>query len=210
MLGRYPYVEPSRCRSRDDGDRQVESLIRAGITTFVCLQHEIPPQEEMRLGGVDGFLPYRAPAQLVAAGLSEPPSLEEISGLRTPELDRYLPARRRPAVFPPRRRIELDFLHAPVRDLSIPQEDMLEELVMELQERVENGQRLYVHCWGGRGRAGTIGAALLGAMYGLSAEEALVRVQRGFDTRKDEQRRSPETDEQRAFVKRFIESRRNA
>jgi hypothetical protein len=40
----------------------------------------------------------------------------------------------------------------------------------------------------------------------LSAEEALERVQRAFDTRKDNERRSPETDEQHKMVKDFVAS----
>ena len=38
MLGRYPFVEPSRCRSRDVGEEQLRRLLKAGVTTFVCLQ----------------------------------------------------------------------------------------------------------------------------------------------------------------------------
>lgn len=49
-----------------------------------------------------------------------------------------------------------------------------------------------------------MGACLLAHLYGLPAEEALERVQRSFDTRKDGGRRSPETDEQHAFVRDFI------
>ena len=61
--------------------------------------------------------------------------------------------------------------------------------------------------WGGRGRAGVVGACLLAQLYGLSADEALERVQRSFDTRKDGGRRSPETDEQHAFVREWIAQR---
>jgi hypothetical protein len=42
----------------------------------------------------------------------------------------------------------------------------------------------------------------------LGADEALERVQRAFDTRKDEQRRSPETDEQHQMVRDFVASGR--
>lgn len=38
MLGRYPFVEPSRCRSRDVGEEQLRQLLSAGITAFVSLQ----------------------------------------------------------------------------------------------------------------------------------------------------------------------------
>jgi len=54
------------------------------------------------------------------------------------------------------------------------------------------------------GRAGTVGACLLARMYGLSAEEALQRVQRSFDTRRDDGRPSPETPEQLQLVRDFV------
>lgn len=61
----------------------------------------------------------------------------------------------------------------------------MEQLTADLQRRLEEGEVMYVHCWGGRGRAGTVGACLLVRAYDISAEEALVRVQRAFDTRQD-------------------------
>ena len=83
----------------------------------------------------------------------------------------------------------------------------LERLLVELEARLAAGEKLYIHCWGGRGRAGTVGSCLLARVYGLGAEEALERVQRSFDTRRDDNRRSPETEEQLAFVRRFIGAR---
>lgn len=74
----------------------------------------------------------------------------------------------------------------------------------DLKQRLAAGERLYIHCWGGRGRAGTVGACLLAAAYGLSEKEALERVQRAFDTRRDENRRSPETEAQLAFVRDYV------
>ena len=50
---------------------------------------------------------------------------------------------------------------------------------------MEAGQKIYMHCWGGRGRAGTLGACLLGDLYGIGADDALLRVQKAFDTRGD-------------------------
>lgn len=38
----------------------------------------------------------------------------------------------------------------------------------------------------------------------MSADEALERVQRAFDTRKDNERRSPETDQQHKMVRDYI------
>lgn len=46
------------------------------------------------------------------------------------------------------------------------------------------------------------------ALHSLSAEEALERVQRAFDTRKDNERRSPETDAQHEMVRSFVAAHR--
>ena len=45
---------------------------------------------------------------------------------------------------------------------------------------------------------------MLAEFYGIDAEQALQRVQRAFDTRFDEGRPSPETQEQRNFVRQYI------
>ena len=214
MLGRYPHIEPSRCTVRKTGEAQLERLISNGIRTFYCLQGEIPPQHEMPLKGVDGFEPYKAPATLIAAALSDPPTVEEMNGLRTPYLDKFLPPKKK-ASKTTRRIIELEFLHCPITDLSVPRMEQLDRLVEEISGRLENGDAMYLHCWGGRGRAGTVGACVLGRMYGLSAEEALERVQRAFATRDDRWeegelagsiRASPETAEQIQLVKDFLKA----
>ncbi|KAL4552917.1 hypothetical protein Ndes2526B_g02813 [Nannochloris sp. 'desiccata'] len=174
MLGRYPYVEPSRCHTRNEGDIQIEAIMREG---------------------------------LCGAALSDPPTFEEVNGLRNRDLDKFLPPRKRTSDYVNRRRIEPEFLHCPIVDLGIAEEDQLINLLNELTERLKIGEKLYVHCWGGRGRAGTIGAALLAKLYGVDADEALERVQRAFDTR-SEQRQSPETPQQHTFVKDFIANKR--
>ncbi len=38
LVGRYPYVEPSRCRSREQGTQHMRQILGAGMTTFVSLQ----------------------------------------------------------------------------------------------------------------------------------------------------------------------------
>lgn len=203
MAGRYPFVEPSRCTSRTVGEEQLERIISHGIKTFVSLQGEIPHQKDMPLKGVDGFQGYKAPATLIAAALSDPPTVEEMNGLRTPYLDKFLPPKKN-APKESRRIIELDFLHYPIVDLSVPTMGQLDGLVDCVIERIQGGDVLYLHCWGGRGRAGTVGACVLGKMYGLSGEEALERVQRAFDTRNDGGRKSPETGEQHDLVMKYL------
>ena len=75
-----------------------------------------------------------------------------------------------------------------------------------LQARLQAGEKLYIHCWGGRGRSALVGACLLVAAYGIGAEEALERVQRSYDTRGDQQPSSPETEPQKECVRKFAAS----
>ena len=72
------------------------------------------------------------------------------------------------------------------------------------------GSAIYVHCWGGRGRAGLVGSALLALMWPqLGGDRVLEVVQRGYDSRAGASalpaalKRSPQTDAQRDFVRRF-------
>jgi hypothetical protein len=68
MQGRYPYVEPSRCVTREEGEEHLTEILQAGVTTFVCLQEEIPEQDQMPIRGINDFLPYKASALILASG----------------------------------------------------------------------------------------------------------------------------------------------
>ncbi|BDA45071.1 probable cyclin-dependent kinase inhibitor 3 at C-terminar half [Coccomyxa sp. Obi] len=211
LVGRYPYVEPSRCRTHDQGEAQVQQILQqGGVTTFISLQAEVPPQAEMTMGGVNGFVPYASVATLLVSAMSGPPSMKEVNGLRNEYLDTFLPPRRKQQRHQredeeermPRRK--LAFLHYPITDLDIPTPEQVRELIGEIERRVQAGEVLYVHCWGGRGRAGTVGACLLAQLYGLDAEQALARVQRAYNTRGELGYGSPETLQQVNFVKAFV------
>lgn len=98
----------------------------------------------------------------------------------------------------------VDALYFPIVDLSIPDADILNVFLTELEERLRNGERVYMHCWGGRGRAGLVAACLLSKAFKISAEESLERIGRAYMTRNDGGYRSPQTIEQVEFVKRFV------
>ena len=228
MVGRYPYVEPSRCSNREVGEEQMKDILeRGGVRKFVCLQAELPPQEQMPVGGVKGFLPYRPTATLIAAALSGPPSLEVMEGLRNPHLDAFLPPRRKADrhakdanhmnAEAERLRIDISFAHRPLEDMEVPKttreiRDIVDEEIAPFLTKKggqgggkENsgGGVLYLHCWGGRGRAGMVAAATLARLYGIPADEALERVDRALKTR-EPGGRAPQTDEQVEFVRQFI------
>eukprot|EP00798_Chlamydomonas_sp_ICE-L_P029187 gene29187-31094_t len=75
MLGRYPYVEPSRCPSRNEGDETLSTILKEGhITTFVSLQAETPAQTPLQMLlklAARMAPPYREIADLIKAATAE-------------------------------------------------------------------------------------------------------------------------------------------
>lgn len=202
MVGRYPFIEPSRCTNREQAEKQLRDILETGIRTFISLQDELPPQKAMRLGGVNGFVPYKPTAELIAASLEGPPPAELFQGIRNPTLNQYLPPRKK-GVTATETKTVIHCLHRPIVDLSIPGRAFLEELIESIDERLRRAEFMYVHCWGGRGRAGTVAGCFLVKKYNMTASEALERVARGFATRGDGYYKSPETQQQIDFVHTF-------
>ena len=105
-------------------------------------------------------------------------------------------------------------MHYPITDLRpATSVEWLANAVHELAERVRRGERLYIHCFAGRGRTGLVACCLLGVLYdGMGAEEALERVGAYYRLRvrysagqgRAADGMSPETEPQREQVRDFF------
>jgi hypothetical protein len=145
MAGRYPNSTPWGSKTgsptAQESRAHLDQLIAAGVDTFVCLQAEVPAQDAE--GGASGW-----------------PG----TGLMPAGFRRYLPdavaaARAAGRAEQPR------FVRFPITDFGVPDMATLLPLVAALADDVRRGASVpYLHCWGGRGRAGTIGACLLLAL----------------------------------------------
>jgi protein-tyrosine phosphatase len=89
----------------------------------------------------------------------------------------------------------------PVRDLDVPSPDEMHTILDLIESERAHGRTVYLHCWGGVGRTGTVVGCYL-VRQGLSGEEALERIATLWRVMEKRHRtpRSPETDEQREFV----------
>jgi len=182
--------------------RVLRELLEAGVTTFVCLQDEMPssagassgvgagagtrygaPKARVRsaygAGNVVTAKPYIDQAQMVAEAAGMP----QVAGGGA-----------------------LSFVHVPVRDAEggVAPDDVLKRLVTDLAAHIRAGEVLYLHCSDGNGRSGAVAAALLGAAYGLSSSEAIDAVQRSRGHRHGAGGRAPETHEQKMQVHRVL------
>lgn len=93
--------------------------------------------------------------------------------------------------------------------MSIPTVSATTSCLNDLLLSLKQQKNLYIHCWGGRGRAGTIGGLLLGCLYPeLSTSDVLKTVQLRYETRdpfySSPKLRSPETDQQEEYIKGFL------
>lgn len=87
----------------------------------------------------------------------------------------------------------------PIRDLGTAPLPMTRNIVDRMDELVAKGHVVYVHCWGGVGRTGTLVGCYL-ARHGAPGAQALEQVQMLRAATPKANRPSPETREQRAVV----------
>jgi hypothetical protein len=91
----------------------------------------------------------------------------------------------------------------PIRDLDVPPSDWMTAILDDIDGAAAAGEKVYLHCWGGRGRTGTVVGCYL-ARHGLAVGDealAMVRYLRRTDAKAHTE--SPETANQKEFVRRW-------
>jgi protein-tyrosine phosphatase len=95
--------------------------------------------------------------------------------------------------------MDVSMVRRPIRDFDVPTPELMASIVGEINRFIELGLPVYVHCWGGRGRTGTVIGCWL-VNQGLTGQEALDRIRW---LRQDEPtwyKHSPETENQVRMV----------
>jgi protein-tyrosine phosphatase len=91
-----------------------------------------------------------------------------------------------------------------VTDRDVPTVEHMAAVLDYIRSEIDAGRPIYVHCWGGIGRTGTVVGCWIVAHEGLTPEQALQRI---ADLRKDtpdRRRASPETELQRSFIMQWL------
>ena len=89
-----------------------------------------------------------------------------------------------------------------VRDKSVPEPAQMRAILDEIDVAAATGHCIYLHCWGGIGRTGTVVGCLL-VEAGFAAEDALRLLAHKWTVMEKRKRcpASPETPEQVAFIR---------
>jgi hypothetical protein len=90
----------------------------------------------------------------------------------------------------------------PIGDFGLPTPELMTTILNTIDEALESGRKVYVHCWGGIGRTGTtIGCYLV--RRGKTGEEALRQLAEWWHTvpKSHIHTHSPETPQQAEFIR---------
>ena len=99
----------------------------------------------------------------------------------------------------------------PIQDKGLPSSDTMAAILGNIDMTIAQGRKVYLHCWGGIGRTGTVVGCYL-VHQGLDGKAALQRLKKLYRPSKqfDLFPYVPETDEQVAFVLNWADNRRQA
>ena len=108
------------------------------------------------------------------------------------------------------RGLDVGWERRPIHDLGIPSSpEQMADILDAIDSALDDSRTVYVHCWGGIGRTGTVVGCWL-VRHGSSGDEALDRVGELFAGMEKAPYRSgsPETPEQEAYVRNWTEPSR--
>ena len=97
---------------------------------------------------------------------------------------------------------KVEYHRLPISDYGVPSRAQMNEVLDMLDTAMEAGQAVYVHCWAGIGRTGTVVGCYL-VRHGLTGEQALARLVTLRAGLADAWQRSPESDDQWQMVLNF-------
>jgi len=222
MIGQYPGRVPE---TNTPTEEEVRTHLRNVLfetqrdntgtkqVCFVSLQSELPPQDDYDSWNKNNGEIY----------LSDPSSRDEWPNPFShyaPEVESLLEGE-----VSAQHQVSVQYIHHPIQDLSVPSNSKnLKLLLWKILDFLDSGDAsesmVYVHCWGGRGRAGLTACCLLTLLeFSATSPENNITdvqtifdiVQTGYGSRLGSENmplalsRSPQTESQRAFVKKFYE-----
>jgi hypothetical protein len=120
--------------------------------------------------------------------------------LTTPgELEPYMPVLAEEAGYFGR---QVEYRRFSIGDFGLPSEETMKSILDTIDAALEAGKKIYVHCWGGVGRTGTVVGCYL-VRHGMNGQQALIQLSQWWQKvpKSRVHTRSPETDRQAEFVR---------
>ena len=106
-------------------------------------------------------------------------------------------------------RLDIEFVHErhSIVDMGVPRSQQQTAGILDaIDKALDDGKSVYVHCWGGIGRTGTVVGCWL-VRHGMTGDEALAQIAQRWQGMEKRYRhpRSPQTQQQRRYVRSWTE-----
>jgi len=103
------------------------------------------------------------------------------------------------------RNINVEHKRFPIKDMSVPTTQFISAILADIDKALQAGHKVYVHCWGGIGRTGTVIGSYF-VKHGLSGTQALEKLACLWSgvAKSKIYPVSPCTEEQRQFVRNYF------
>ena len=158
-------------------------------TTLATLAHQFVAMKRYGLG-VNNFASWKI-SKLLDAGITT--FIDLTMDRERPRYEPMLHRERR------RRGKRTEYYRFPIIDRNIPETHVMNNILDLIDQKISDGESVYVHCFRGLGRTGIVVACYL-IRKGMSNEEALKYIPNLRKGVAGDFRASPETDIQRQFV----------
>jgi hypothetical protein len=103
--------------------------------------------------------------------------------------------------------INITCVRRPIKDRTAPTPEYMRNILEEIDDAVSQGKGVYVHCWGGKGRTGTIVGCYLVRHGYAQGQDVLKLIEKLRRKDPESYRASPETPQQRDMVTTWQEKR---
>ena len=99
--------------------------------------------------------------------------------------------------------VSVEVIRTPIRDETVPSTITMRSILDLIEASIDQGKPVYVHCWGGRGRTGTV-VGCFSARHGIaSGNQALEKIGQLRSGDPTAFKGSPNTEEQREMVRQW-------
>jgi hypothetical protein len=99
--------------------------------------------------------------------------------------------------------LTIEHVYQPIRDMGTPEIAEMAHTLATIEQSIQSGKPVYVHCYGGRGRTGTVVGCYL-VQHGMNGEDALDQIRTWRNPTPDGIYPSPETLAQQMFVLNWV------
>jgi protein-tyrosine phosphatase len=88
----------------------------------------------------------------------------------------------------------------PIPDVSVTTAEHYDRIIDDIEAALEAGEKVYIHCWGGVGRTGTV-VGIWHVHRGVNPDEALARIAAARKGTVRDHREAPETPSQKDAIR---------